>query len=370
MVKKQKDAQSQFKGYMDVKNRELAEARKGRQKQRLESSKLESENRKLLTMMSRKTKAHQKTEEALQKNKAHLVKLLAMRKRERQRQSVGVGSKTRRGTMSAHKAQAAADDEIKNDSAAWAPEDETIQSIKFCLVQMISNRAAKQQRIEQEQKLEDEYDNLQRQVFEEVAALNKLKELPADADDEGAVEVHSAELEEQEQRLEELVVKLDLVARALSDLPVELAQKKRDAGSASDGGDAAALEDDALELTMLSKLEAPALRTVLWSFLDGFADLEFTKHALEESLRRKEAEAKAAEAKQEKLEKQVQELRRGFHERVSILHSERIELAQAVCSPTQAQKKQGQLGALRAMNADLEVCLPFAIEMCVCFFMS
>jgi len=215
----------------------------------------------------------------------------------------------------------------------------------------MSNRVDKQQRLEQEQKLEGEYDALQRQVFQEVAALNKLKEPPPpslDTENEAAVEAHSVALEEQEQRLEELVVKLDLVGQALSDLPAGCSDEGR-----SRGPDGAA-EDDALELSMISKLEAPALRTVLWSFLDGFSDAELSKRTLEDACKRKDAEAKAAEAKQEKLERQVQELRKGFHERVSILQSERIEMAQAVCSPTQSHKKQGQLGALRAMNANLE----------------
>jgi len=60
MVKKQKDAAAQFKTFMDLKNKELAESRKTRRKEKLEATKLESENHKLTTMMSRKIKAHQK----------------------------------------------------------------------------------------------------------------------------------------------------------------------------------------------------------------------------------------------------------------------------------------------------------------------
>jgi hypothetical protein len=100
-------------------------------------------------------------------------------------------------------------------------------------------------------------------------------------------------------------------------------------------------------------LDAPALRTVFLSMLDGFSEVEYSKRMLAELLRRKEAEATAAEAKHAKLLVKVAELRQGFHERVTIMHSERIELAQAVCSPT--SKKHGQLAALRAMNTDLEV---------------
>lgn len=60
MVKKQKDAAAHFKTFMELKNKELAESRKTRRKEKLEATKLESENHKLTTMMSRKIKAHQK----------------------------------------------------------------------------------------------------------------------------------------------------------------------------------------------------------------------------------------------------------------------------------------------------------------------
>ena len=176
VVKKQKDAAAHFKAFMDHKNKELAESRRGRQRDKLETSKLESENRKLVAMMSRKTKAHQKTEEALQKNKAHLVKLLAMRKRERQRQSIS-GSGSKRGGASSSKMAPVAEEE---EAAAWAPEEgEDVQSAKFCLVQLISGRVEKQQRADQEHKLVGEYDALQAQVSAEVAALAKLKEGPS-----------------------------------------------------------------------------------------------------------------------------------------------------------------------------------------------
>ena len=145
---------------------------------------------------------------------------------------------------------------------------------------------------------------------------------------------------EREEALEELVVKLDLVGNALSDIHLP----------ANEGG---ARDDEATELELVASMEAPALRTVLWSLLDGFAELEFQKRMREACVRRKDAEAAAAAEKHQKLEQHTADLRRGFHERLSVLHSERIEFAQAVCSPV--GKKQGQLSALHAMNSDLEV---------------
>ena len=328
--KKQKDAAASFKSFMDLKNKELASFRKARRRDKLDASKLESENHKLQTMMSRKVKAHQKTEEALQKNKAHLMKLLAMRKRERQRQSVACGKRS--GVRSAAEAGVSACDR----SEIWAPEDETINSIKFTLLQLITKRAEQQECEEREQKLQDEYKMLQREVRQEVSKLGKLKDFQGQEDDE--IETHAASIQVHEEQLEELVVKLDMVGTNLSELNLP-------------AGNEQGFEDE--ELRLVSKLEAPALRTVLWSFLDRFTDLEFQQKTLLSDLRRKEAEAHAAEEKQLKLEQQSEYLRQGFHARLSVLQSERIEFAQAVCSPV--GKKQGQqLSALRTMNLDLE----------------
>lgn len=59
-MKKQKEAAANFKTFMDLKNREIAESRKLRDREKREARALQSENHKLQAMMSRKVKAHQK----------------------------------------------------------------------------------------------------------------------------------------------------------------------------------------------------------------------------------------------------------------------------------------------------------------------
>jgi len=343
MVKKQKDAASHFKAFMDLKNKELADVRKTRQREKVASSKLENENRKLVTMMSRKVKAHQKTEEALQKNKAHLVKLLAMRKRERQRQSTTrAGGGAKAGGKIKSKVPLTPTDATE---VVWAPENEAVKSAKFTLVQLVCGRAEKQLRVEQEGKLMDEFDALQQQVLEVVANLNKLKKLEEDeasqneGDHEDESEAFAAEIIEHEERLEALIVKLDLVSNALSETHLP-------ANETAEGE-----EEEALELELVGGLEAPSLRTTLWSLLDEFSELEYQKRLLAESHHRKEAEVKAVEAKLARLEQANADLQRSFHDRTRNMHAERLEYAQAVCSPN-GKKQQG--GALRALNADLE----------------
>ena len=159
-------------------------------------------------------------------------------------------------------------------------------------------------------------------------------------EDEAAAEARASDLMEHEERLEELVVKLDLVGAALSE--VHLPAKPL-------GGD-----EEALELEMVAKMEAPVLRTVLWSLLDRATQSQCEERTLSDSLRRREAEANVSETKIAKLEALNAELRRNFHERVSTITSERIEFAQAICSPV-GKKQDHQLGALHALNADLEV---------------
>jgi hypothetical protein len=398
MVRKQKDASARFKGYMDQKNRELNEARKSRRREKLEASKLQNENRKLQTAYTRKVKAHQKTEEALRRNKAHLMKLLAMRKRERQRKSTCQRVYRSRSSILAKQGSRAVAMGPREANSAdtntpplklWAPEDQALQSAKFCLMQMVGNRAQKQQQKEREQQLQSEYDLLQKQVYDEVGHLNSLKEEfenDAEGDEStanGAVpnlEGRTTEIIEHEERLEELVVKLDLVGGALSEIHLPAYAATESPGGTETGSVRDTDEEDpeALEMDMLSQLDAPALRTLLWSVLDDHSEQEFQHRLLADTMRRKEAELKASELKSEKIEKNNKELRRGFHERMSIMHSERIEFAQAVCSPSGKARRPGkgnraiagmrspapapqpgveetkELEALRAMNTDLE----------------
>ena len=400
MLRKQKDVSARFKGFMDQKNRELNETRKCRRREKLQASKLQNENRKLQTAYSRKVKAHQKTEEALRRNKAHLMKLLAMRKRERQRKSTCQRVCRSRssllanpGTRTVIMGQQETPSKVceTSPSKMWALEDQALQSAKFCLMQMVNNRVQKQQQKEHEQQLQGEYDLLQKQVYEEVGHLNALKDAfdgEADTEDAGPrenalVEGRAFELIEHEERLEELIVKLDLVGCALSELHIP-AYSNTESLEGADNSSTKDAEDDekeALEMDMLSQLDAAALRTLIWSILDDHSEQEFQHRLLSETLRRKEAELKASDLRCEKLEKHNKELRRGFHERMSILHSERIEFAQAVCSPSGKNRRLGksdklaksnlrspvgisqseesiaqlkELEALRAMNADLE----------------
>ncbi len=60
MIKKQKDEAAHFAALMDLKKKELNDLRKQKAKDTRETHQLISENRKLVSMMSRKMKAHQK----------------------------------------------------------------------------------------------------------------------------------------------------------------------------------------------------------------------------------------------------------------------------------------------------------------------
>lgn len=166
--------------------------------------------------------------------------------------------------------------------------------------------------------------------------------------DEEGFEACGPAIVEHEERIEELVLKLDLVGRELSE--VYLPPHAGHAGHEGPGD--VDLDEEAAELDVVAGLDAARLRTLCWSFLDDYSELEFQKRLLHEKLRRKEAEATALEQKCQKLERQLHAERQGFHERLTSLHSERIEFAQAVCSPTGKKSPQD---ALRALNADLEV---------------
>lgn len=388
-LKKQKESASQFKTFMAQKNKELIEARKVRMKEKRDLSKLEVENRKLNDMMGRKVKAHQKTEQALQRNKQHLVKLLAERKREQQRQR---SNKRRQANNTAasnkKKAQAGGNSSStdkkggsssgscaapSDDVLTWAPEDQKIRSSKFFILEMLNMRVAKKEREEKEERLQNEYDLLQQMVFEEVETLNRLKEsvltaqetvlqknsekdentvvgseeslVTNDADeDDSPLQALNTELIEQEERLESLILKMSLVGESLSELHLPAFEEENEHLSTN------SYDDEMREIDMIAQMEAPMLRTVFWSLLEGHSECLYEKHKLAQQLRLKQAEACAAEERAHSIEQDNSRLKRGFYERVNILEHERTDLVQAICSPV---KKRSD-NALMSLNNNLE----------------
>jgi hypothetical protein len=417
-VKKQKESAAQFKSFMDQKNKELIEARKLRIKEKREHSKLEVENRKLNDMMGRKVKAHQKTEQALQRNKQHLVKLLAERKREQQRQRSnkisnnnkkkngsggnGGGKSPRGGGSNGGSDKRDSTSSCPSDDVlTWAPEDQRIRSSKFFILEMLNMRVAKREREEKEERLQSEYDSLQRMVFEEVETLNQLKETVLTLNEhslnqensngvdldghysednseavvcEGDIMSANNELIEQEERLEALILKMSLVGEALSEIHLPAFEEEEEAANNMD--------DELREIDMVAQLEAPMLRTVLWSLLDGYTDVIYEKDRLEQLLRLKTAEASAAEERCSAIEQDNSRLKKGFHERVTLLQHERTELVEAIFSPS---KKKGMnnmnnnnnegsnimnsssSSALMSMNSELEEKLRAEMELRVEF---
>uniref|UniRef100_A0A7S2WWX2 Uncharacterized protein n=1 Tax=Rhizochromulina marina TaxID=1034831 RepID=A0A7S2WWX2_9STRA len=359
MVRKQKDSAARFKTVMDTKNKELSDIRKRSRRDKLEASKLQHENRKLQTAVLRKAKAHQKTEEALRRNKEHLMKLLALKKRERMRQSVSKIAKRKRrqrretieqqakGRAAGAPAEAAAATGAMEEADPWAAEDEKIRGTKFCLLELVRERVQRQQRQELEEKLQSEYDTLQKQILVEVGTLNTLKD---ECLEEGAEEGSDAALQvvEQEQRLEELVVKLEGVTASLADvhLPAKATASRTDEDSSEDG------EEEARELSLVSEMPAPALRTVLWSLLDEQTDLCV---ALETSRAHSKQQAMALAAAVERAhraEQHAKDLQRHFHEKLRGAEKKRLDYAHAVCSPV--KKMPGKADAMEALNAHLK----------------
>lgn len=157
-------------------------------------------------------------------------------------------------------------------------------------------------------------------------------------------DVHANAVVEQEARLEELVIKLAFVENSLAEL--------RDLPFDDD------LESESSEKSLLEGMEAKGLRSLLWAYLDDHSEMSLELKRAREDLDRRSMTMAAAEEKQELLEQQNAELRRGYRERLSMLQSEKIEFAQSVLSPN--GKKQSQLSTLQSLNSSLEVLLLLA----------
>ena len=369
MVRKQKDAAKTYAGFMEKKQAEVHKMRRANMKDKQRTNAAKNETRKLQHAFDRKARAHQKAEEALRKNKEHLTKLLALRKRERQRQKFnssrdgGGGGSTsasrRRSVVGGKKVAAVAragalspapergDDEPRVE--VWAVEDESISSAKHLLMELVAGRVEGSRRAEREAQLQAEFSAVLDEMHTEVSNLERLRALgealegaeveegDGEGDADAAAHDYACALQDQEARLEELVLKQQMVGTQL----VELGD---DAGS-DDGSECS-------EMNLVAELDGPALRSILWSVLDDYTDLAVAEADAREQLARKQAAIEAAEVRVRVVTQQAAEMRRGAAERMSLMQSEKLQFAQALCSPT--AQGSDQLSALRAVNADLE----------------
>jgi len=293
LIRRQKEAAIRHKIFTEEKTREIQALKKKERQTEKQLSKVGIECSRYRANLDRRKEYCDKLSSKLKQTEAHLMKVLAMRKKDLHRRSRGGRFlSTREGQMD-NGLLHSQPSELTKDQGSSAYSDE-IRSSVFLLRQMISDRVANAHGRKRYEERVVEYSKLMKEMKKEVSAYNSLKASPTSDSEVKALKEH-------EQNIEELELKLELVTGELDDISARAQMDKEN--DKEEHMDAYEQESD-----FLSKLDAQVLRGVFLDFLRDFEVLELEAKLLKEKITRKDAAILGFEKEVEMLNRRLDSL--------------------------------------------------------------
>ena len=294
LVKKQREASAKHKESTEAKTREIQALKKKERKDGQKLTKLENEVQKHKLNLDKRQVFCSKLSDKLKKTEAHLMEVLALRKRE----AVG---RTRKGSSASRKA-------IGTDNAdSFAPPSEEIDSIRFLLEKLIMDRVSMSVLKANYETKANEYSDLMRSLVEEMKLLRQAKEqLRTCKDDEDSFDIEQA-IKDSKHTIDDVEFRLEVIEGEMEKMRLKI--PRIDDEDDDDAEDAPSrFESDAME--MVANLSRPVSRTLLWDILDVATKAEAAKVNLHDRLKRKEAALSSFENEIECLNQQIVHLDR------------------------------------------------------------
>ena len=254
LVRKQREAAAKHKEYTEAKTREIQILKRKERKTGHQMSKLQAECQKYKATLERRKQHSDKLSNKLKQTESHLMSLLAMRKNK-------LRAKKKLMTRSSRYSTAAEGAGKMDDKQnAFAPMTEEVSSIKFLLDNLVSDRVQLSQLKHRYEERVSEYSDLMRQLTEEMKNLKSVKENAGIESDSDSVALQA----EYEQNIEEVELNLELVGADLEEIRSKLPRGLVDEGHGQDFEP----KSESSALKMVSNMDAPVARTMLWEILD------------------------------------------------------------------------------------------------------
>lgn len=255
LIKKQKEAAARHREYTETKTREILALKRKDRKNEQRMSKLQTEIHVQKRNLDKRQEYCSKLSAKLKQTEEHLMKLLSMRQRELRERSTAGGRETgRRMSVLTGKVTAS---ESQPD---FAPRSDSLDSFKYLLDQVMMEMVSVEELKNQYEERVAEYGQAMRSMVNAVKSLEESRRQSeskmSDDDDDGAIR-------EQEQYVEELELKVELVGSELESLRSQLSMVE----------DAENLKPEATAEKLLKDKNAPVLRTVLLEMIEHAADL-------------------------------------------------------------------------------------------------
>jgi hypothetical protein len=262
-------------------------------------TKLEAEVQKHKANLDKRQVFCNKLSDKLKKTEAHLMQVLALRKRE----AVG---RTRKGSSANRKA-------IGTDHAKdFAPPSEEIDSIRFLLEKLIMDRVSMIVLKTNYETKANEYSDLMRSLVEEMKFLKESKEeLGKYQDDDDSSDIEQA-IRDSKQTIDDLEFRLEFIEGEIEKIRSRIPNIDD-----SDVEEAPSrFENDAMK--MVANLGKSVSRTLLWDIMDVATKAEASKASLHDRLTRKEAALSSFENEIQCLNQQIIHLSEDLDRRKSI----------------------------------------------------
>lgn len=259
MIRLQKESAARHREYTEAKTREIMALKRKERTAGQKVSKLEAEIKIHKNNLEKRKDYSTKLSSKLKQTESHLMKLLAMRKKELHHRTNGsTPSRKRQGRAPAPR------DVLRKQtspSELFAPVSSETKSIVFLLDKAIAELVSTSQTKRRYEERVSQYSDTMRDL---IAEVNLLKEAKKQEQETGGDEFVD-EIRSREQNVEDLELKLELVGSELETLKINLPSSSEEESSLS-------LDNDAAVSTVLASVNAPELRTVFKDTIRKLAD--------------------------------------------------------------------------------------------------
>jgi kinesin family protein 4/21/27 len=278
MIKKQKEDTIRHREFTEQKTRELLVLKRKERSAGMKVTKLQTQIQNHKNDLAKRKQYAEKVTNKLKETEAHLMKLLSMRSRELQNRHASPG---RRKSI-----------RVPLFKDGFGTNSQELESMMFLLNRLVVDRVTLEQtRVQYEDRVA-EYSEIMRKIREEVKVLDIAKQ-------------GSDEADEQEQVVEDLELKLEIVSGE-----IEMLNDK--VGTASTANEESEIEMKAKQT--IGTLSAPTVRSLLWDIVDKLADSELERQSQSRSMEKKDSVIESFEAEV-----------RSLNQRVSVLSSDLAE---------------------------------------------
>jgi Kinesin-like protein len=289
LIKKQRESVIRHRESTEAKTREIESLKRKEKKNCQKMTKLEAEVQKQKLNLEKRKVFCDKLSEKLKKTESHLMKVLALRRREVTGKRKSIFSDCR--------------ETIGNEDASkFAARTEEVDSLKFLLEKLIKDKVSVSMMKANYEAKANEYSDLMRSISQEMKLLKQAKDrLRKCRETEDSSDIEQS-IRDSSEIIEDLEVRLDVLEEEMENIRMKI--PCIDSNDQDEG--ISRFESDAMK--MIANLSAPVSKTLLWSLIEMASSSEATVAQLRENVKRKEAALTSCENEIQNLNQQITHL--------------------------------------------------------------